>query len=206
VTKRRIVIVAAIVAIVALIAAGTGAFFTAETHVTNVITTGTINIDVLEYTRDENGNLIDWPEGGISGVVPGRGVAKLVSLKSEDGSGDAWVRILVENSVIAADGETALPVDGLLSFDIQDGWFLADDGYYYYSRPLSGGETTPELFTTVSFSGDMDKDYASCTVNVVVSAQAVQKKNNDNNGTLTALTADNYSQVLGWPSVTEGGD
>lgn len=200
--RRKAVLTAALALLVALVAFGTAAYFSGEAHVTNVITTGKIDITLKEQTKDEDGKLITWPEDGITGVMPGQSVDKLVSVESVAGSSDAWVRVKVESTITAAGGKENLPTSGMLNFDIQPGWVAGADGYYYYSVPLTAGKKTPELFTKVTFDPGMPNEYQGCTVNVNVFAQAVQVKNNTGAGEtpITELTASNYTQIAGWPA------
>lgn len=186
--RRKAVLTAALALLVALVAFGTAAFFSKEAHVTNVITTGKIDITLNEYTK-EGDQLVAWPSKGITGVMPGKSVDKLVSVKNE-GTGEAWVRVKVASTITAADGKTDLPTKDMLNFDFQSGWIAGAGGYYYYSVPLTAGQTTPKLFTKVTFDPSMPNEYQGCTVKVDVTAQAVQVKNN---GT-TALNA------AGWPA------
>lgn len=200
--RRNAVLTAALALLAALVAFGTVAHFSGEAHVTNVITTGQIDITLNEYTKDENGEPISWPSKGISGVMPGQSVDKLVSVKSEAGSGDAWVRVQVVTSIEAAGGAAELADNGMLIFNFDtDNWIVGEDGYYYYRDPLKAGQTTPELFTTVKFSPSMPNEYQGCTAYVYVTAQAVQVKNNqgtDKETPITKLTESNYTQILGW--------
>ena len=80
--------------------------------------------------------------------------------------------------------------------------------YYYYKTPLAKGEQTTELFSTVMLNPDLPNEYQApdqvykyqgCTVNIAVSAQAVQEKNNNKEGALTELTDATADQVVGWP-------
>ena len=75
--KRKLVLTSAVVLILALLAAGTFAYFTKDARATNVITTGTISIQLNDSitggTEKENG----WT---LSGVMPGQAVEKAVSV------------------------------------------------------------------------------------------------------------------------------
>lgn len=68
--KKKILFIAAVVVCIAIAAAGTLAYFTSERTAHNVITTGKIDIEVIEKTRDEDGNLIDWPETALPALCP----------------------------------------------------------------------------------------------------------------------------------------
>lgn len=200
--RRSAVLGAALALLVALVALGTAAYLTKEVHTTNVITTGNIDITLQEFTKDASGAKIDWPENGISGVMPGQSVDKLVSVENA-GSGEAWVRVQVTSTITGAD-KKPLSVDGMLAFDFDTANWLESGDYYYYTTPLAAGDTTPELFKTVTFSKDMPNAYQGCTVNVVVTAQAVQVKNNQGTGDtpITTLNATNVSQINGWPATS----
>ena len=197
-TRKRLVLAAAIIAIVGLAAAGTNAYTTAEAHTTNVITTGAVNITLNDAIVGGEQVSAGWE---LAGVMPGVDVEKTVSVTNV-GPGDAWVRVKVDTAITP--GENVKPKEklnpGMVTFDVGEGWIPGDDGCYYYSLPMKAGETTPNLFSLVSFSPKMDNDYQGCTVTMTVSAQAVQVKNNDNGGDLTELTEESFSQVQGWPA------
>lgn len=179
--------------LVALFAYGTWAYFTAEARTTNVITTGTIDISLQETTKDADGNQVAFPGEGISGVMPGVSVDKLVTVKNE-GTSDAWIRVGVVNKITAADGKTDLPLTlakggDVLSFDIQSKW-TESGGYYYYNDPVGANESTEPLFTQVTFNTAMGNEYQGCTAYVDVVAEAVQVKNNGTSAT----------EAAGWPA------
>lgn len=177
--KRRIWMCAVVAIGFSILASGTGAYFTAEEKVHNIITTGNVDIDLIEKTIDENGDLRDFPENGISDVMPGTEVSKIVTVKNT-GSQPAWVRISVDKNISLAEGITGTVDETLVTYDINDEFWKVngDDGYYYYIESLASGETTEPLFTKVAFAPGMGNLYQNCTVNVIVNAQATQVANN----------------------------
>ena len=196
---------AAALLLAALVAAGTWAYFTANTHVTNVITTGRIDITLHEETT--NGQ--PFPENGITGVMPGTSKDKKVTV-TNDGTSPAWVRAQVEIKVENPDKQS---LDAkLVSVDYNESdWIKATDEngntYYYYTKPLDVGKTTDELFTQVTFDPTMPNAYQNCKVYVDVYVQAVQVAHNDSyipsEGaeavTLTELTtAEQALAIGGW--------
>ena len=202
-TRKRLVLAAAIVAIVGLAAAGTNAFITSEAHTTNVITTGAVSIvlnDKIEdgkavtSTVDGETVTIGWK---LDGVMPGVDVDKTVSVTNV-GPGDAWVRVKVTKTITPADGVAETLSADKVTITPDKDWVDGRDGYYYYSKPMKAKDVTSDLFRAVTFAPDMSNAYQGSTVTIQVSAQAVQVKNNG--ADLTALTADNYTQVKGWPS------
>ena len=143
--KRKLVLTSAVVLILALLAAGTFAYFSKDTRATNVITTGTINIELNDSitggTVVKDGDKVTGYT--ISGVMPGQPVEKIVSV-TNTGTSPAWLRVKLDISVtVREDGETIemdrwISVKGqdqpVLQFDVNPDWFPAKDenGVTYY--------------------------------------------------------------------------
>lgn len=204
--KRKLVLTSAVVLILALLAAGTFAYFTKNARATNVITTGTISIrlndSITGGTEKENGS--GWT---LSGVMPGQAVEKAVSV-TNTGTSPAWLRVKLEIAVEMAAGKTdTWQGQNVLQFAVNPDWFLAEDGYYYYSKPVAEKAGTAELFakdssgqSTLMLNPQLPNDYQGCAVTINVLAQAVQVKNNntDANGqTITTLTPENVASIAG---------
>ena len=202
--KKNLVLVALLALLVGLGAYGTVAYFSGEAHVTNVITTGTVNITLQETKADGS----PWQD--VDGIVSGETVDKLVWVENPktDTAAPAWVRVQVTNQVET--NGTIIQDDPVLSIDFNLApadtadtkyWVKGENGWYYYSVPLNPGEKTELLFQNVTFDTSMGNEYQGATVNVDVTAQAVQYKNNQGAGSspITQLTSENYTQIQGWP-------
>ena len=198
--KRKLVLASAVVLILALIAAGTFAYFTKDARATNVITTGTINITLNDEILGGEKTPSGWT---LSGVMPGQPVEKRVSV-TNTGTADAWLRVKLAVSVAGADGAALSqsfgdPAQPVLLFTAGDGWFQAD-GYYYYSAPVAPGAETSGLFAaqdgvpTLMLNPQLPNAYQNCTVSIDVAAQAVQVKNN---GDMQTLTPENVASIAG---------
>lgn len=183
--KKKILLVTAVVICLAIAAAGTLAYFTSEDTAHNVITSGGVNIEVVEKTQGEDGALVDFPEEGIKGVMPGSDVSKIVTVKNTGGN-EVWIRVLVEADIQSQEDK---PLDGsVMTYQVGDGW-TEQDGFCYYEESLAPGETTDVLFETVHFAPEMGNEYQNCTANLVISAQAVQTAHNGNT----------VMEAAGWP-------
>ena len=169
--KRYMILAALILCCIALVTGGTLAYFTAEETAYNVITTGELSMELKEETTGGK----PFPEGGITGIVPGQSVDKKVYVVNNGGV-DFYVRITVNKAVTGADGEE-LPFEHI-TLDLNTADWTEKDGYYYYNRVLKSGEKTTPLFNTVTFETSMDSTYMEATVNITVNAQAVQSRNN----------------------------
>ena len=185
--KRTLLAIALAVICLSSLAYGTLAYFTASDTAHNVITSGGVDIDLLEWADEDKKT--PFPEGGVSGVMPGVDVTKIVEVKNT-GSSDAYVRIKVEKAITLAEGVEAEIDLGLLSIDFDKENWTEKDGYYYYNKPLAPGEVTEALFAAVTFDPAMGNEYQNSTATVDVTAQAVQVANN----------GDSAVEANGWPA------
>lgn len=180
--KKKILAVCLVVICLSLAARGTLSYFTAKSIAHNVITTGSVKIELREK----------FPAGGVQGALPGDTIPKKVWIKNT-GSAAAWVRVSVELSAVSPAGEK-LPVDlpkgALLSFDLLPGWIQGNDGFYYYQFPLTSAQETSNLMEQVLISSQINHLYENSTLQMDITAYGVQA---DNNGH-TVWEAD------GWPA------
>ena len=179
-SKRRIFVIALLVCCLAVMASGSVAYFTASETAHNVISSGSIAIDLQELTDqvDENGDPLPFEDA--TGVMPGTEVSKIVQVENT-GDNAVWVRIAVEKAIDLVLPEGAEPVEpdlALIALDLNTADWTGQDGYYYYNKPLNPGETTGPLFTTVTFDAAMGNAYQNSTATVSVRADAVQTANN----------------------------
>lgn len=178
--KKKILLIATAIILVSIISIGTLAYFTDEEKASNVITTGNIDIELEEWMEDADNNdeLIPFPENGVSDVMPGSQISKIVQVRNIGGN-PAYVRIQVEKTIELDDAPGQVPDLDLITFDLNtEKWELGTDGYYYYKNVLQPGEVTESLFTVVTFDSDMDNMYQKSSATVDVTAYAVQSDNN----------------------------
>lgn len=176
-------------------ASSTLAYFTKEDTATNVITTGKIDIDLVEkiVVNTETGETETVEDFYVEGVMPGQEVSKIVLVENEQYAEDAWVRINLTKSIVLADGKEG--DSKLLEIKFNTNWTAKADEtgtvWYYYNKPLKASEETVPLMESVAFSKEAGNEYQDATAEIIVLAQAVQVKNNG----ASALEAQ------GWPSV-----
>ena len=192
--KKKILLVSALAILFAVAVSGTLAYFTADEVAHNIITSGSVEIDLVEKTQLPDGTLADFPQEGISGVMPGTVVSKIVSV-ANTGLSEAWIRVKIEAKIVGADGKelSGKLSDGspVMSFEISENW-VEKDGYYYYKNPVAPGKNTDELMKEVVFDLLMGNEYQNCTANLIVSAEAVQTANNGKSAT----------DAQGWPNIS----
>jgi len=174
--KLKALVLALLLILLGTVSAGTLAYFTADETAHNVITSGGVAIELVEQI-DEAGTL--WPEKGVTGVMPGENVTKIVTVKNT-GASDAWIRVLLTKAVLTEAGDSL--DSGKITYEINPGWVRNEadpkDEYYYYTEKVSPGKSTGPIIKAVRFDAEMGNEYQNCTVSVDVSAQAVQVANN----------------------------
>ena len=175
--KKKWTIAAVLVLVVALLAVGTWAYFSAVGRADNVITMGSVKLAL----HDEDGS--GRPFTTVS-AMPGSVVDKVVYVENV-GSGAFYTRVKITPEVVAANGEI-IPLDAskrLLTLDLNDSdWVPGADGYYYYNGTVDPKAATSKLFNHVTFSKDMGNEYQNTTVHIYVTAEAVQTANLDKYG------------------------
>lgn len=186
--KKKLIAAALLVIGIAILSAGTIAYFTSATTAHNVITSGGVDIVLKEWADRECKT--PYPADEPMLVMPGKTVTKVVTVKNEDA--DAYVRAKFVITVLNPDGEK-IDSDAVI---IETGSFWTEnyeerDGWYYYFDPLKTGEVSKPLFSQVVFDGpSMTNEYQNCTVTVDVIAQAVQAANNGKT----------WREAKGWPT------
>ena len=198
--KKKVLLLASLAICAAIVASGTLAYFTAEETAHNVITTGSVGIELVEKTKDDSGTEIDFPAEGISGVMPGTSVSKIVSVKN-DGEAVAWIRIWVNTAISDEEKQVCLPLEievggetiPVITLDTDGEKWTYEEGYYYYNKPVAPGASTGALFETVKFAPEMGNEYQNCKVLIDGAAEAVQTANNP------IPDGGDVTDVKGWP-------
>ena len=183
--KKKIFAMAVVLIFLAIAAYGTSAYFTHEETATNVITSGSIKVELQEWSDTGNGLV---PFEDTDGVMPGMEVSKIVQVKNVGGQA-AWIRVSADKSIHLAEGVNGDVDLSLLSYDLNTAFWTEKDGFYYYNTILQPNEVTEPLFAKIFFSETMSNMYQNSKAVIDVTAQATQVANN---GT-TALDA------AGWP-------
>lgn len=155
--RRRIIAAFTVIALLAILSLGSLAYFTKTETSSNVITAGSIELKICQTP---------FPEEEIR-VMPGD--TKAMTLQAENtGEHPAYVRM-----------EIAPDEEGIMSFNINQEYWIYEDGYYYYKEELKAGEKSEPLFTEVSFdSATLDDGYIEKKLLLDFILYGVQSENN----------------------------
>ncbi|MGN1113455.1 MAG: hypothetical protein ACI4RP_09635 [Acutalibacteraceae bacterium] len=179
---------------------GTRAYFTDTETGGGQLVGGNLDIELIDKTKDNDVEVTFPPDGYKTEIMPGVTASKIVSVTNV-GTVPAWVRIKVEQKIIASNGTTQLPIEitsgenriPVLKLNIDsDKWYTDGSGYYYYKTTVKPNTKADNLFSTVTFSEEMDNDYKNCTVQIIVSAEAVQSDYNPK------PDSGKYEDIAGW--------
>ena len=195
--KKRLLALAVLMICLSLISLGTLAYFNAEDTAHNVISSGSVKIELVEKTKGEDGTTVDFPADGLKNVMPGTAASKIVTVKNT-GDAAAYVRVRVGSAIYAAGETESLPLTitvgeetvDVLTMDYNtENWTKGEDGFWYYNKALKVGESTEALFETVTFHKLMGNAYQNSKATVDVAAQATQVANNGSSAV----------EAKGWP-------
>lgn len=188
--KKKLFSIAILLICISILGYGSLAYFTAEDQAHNVITSGKVNIDLIETTINEDGT--ESPFEDLIGIMPGTSVSKVVQV-TNIGDASAYIRIAVDKDILLASGGDddvnleLISINYNLGSD-KDEWTFKE-GYYYYNSPIKAGDITKPLFTEVTFDKTMGNMYQEATTEIDVKAYATQVANN----------GDSALEANGWP-------
>ena len=186
-SKKKIAVIGVIVILLALLAGVTYSAITRQAVARNVITTGKIDIALEERGAASGSYAQPIP------MLPGTAVDLAATLRNVETTQPAWVRARVDvelrDIVNYPVSVTPEELASILHLPQGRGW-VEKDGWLYYDGELKPGQTTGDVFTSVTFAADMPNKFQNCTASVTVIAQAVQVKNNGST----------VFEALGWPA------
>lgn len=185
--KRRIAVLSLIIGCVAILASGSIAYFTAEGSTQLNYKAGKLEIKIIQDTTgaDRSGRpgQIEFSE-----IMPGTQRSNSIRVQNIS-SQAAYVRVMVQKQIQLAPGVLGEPDETLINLNINHQDWFEKDGYYYFRKPLTPGQLTEPLFTTVNFSPMMNDLYQASKISIKVSADAVQVENN----------GQDVEKAAGWP-------
>lgn len=180
--KKKLYVLAVLGIILAGAISGTLAYYTAKATAHNVITSGAIDIELVE-TWDHDNNpetpAQPYPIVPVTGIMPGEEHSKIVHVHNV-GENPAWVRVKVE---IYAEDEAGEHLDtDVLTINYNTGnssWVRGEDGYFYYTQALAPNTATATpLFEKVTMAEATGDDYQNAMIIIDVKAESIQYQNN----------------------------
>ena len=180
--KSRLLLIALAAILATVLTQPTLAYYTTVGKATNVVTSGSISLQIHEKTADGS----NFPAEGIY-IIPGDIVSKQVSVENICDH-PFYLRV----KLVSGSTHEALSAEDCLKMDINTTDWTYLDGFYYFNRILQPDEVTSALFTQVEIVGSkVDQTHIGSTLSLTVNAYAVQSENNP---------ADHPWDAAGWPA------
>ncbi len=173
---------------------GISAYFTDTTEVTNKAKMGIVDIDLKEYTLDDEGKKVEWKD--LENVLPGQEINKIPEIECVDGAADCYIRAKVtinNNKEDSTTEDIKLTLENL-NIDTSKWLYCAQDGYFYYKNILSDDDEPVVLFTKVNIPSAMANEWSLKEFSIDITADAIQSEN---------FTPDfSESTTNPWPGIT----
>ena len=168
--RKKWTLIVVLALVVALLAAGTWAYVSAQGRADGVITFGSVHLAL----HNENGA---GEPAGDTAVMPGGGAAQRAYVENTGGSA-FYTRVKLVLEAFDSSGASMQLPAGFVTLDLnRTDWTPGTDGYFYYNGVVAPGEVTTALFETVRFSAQMDDGYLGASLCLRLTAEAVQTRN-----------------------------
>lgn len=189
--KKTKLILSVISIFVVLAVSGVIAYFTDITTVINNATMGIVDIELKEYTIDENGNKIEWSDK--TEIVPGEIISKIPEITCVEGSVDCYVRARIQ--ITSKYEELQDTIEKVtVNVNKEDWYYCETDGYFYYKEILTDESEPIELFSEVKIPHELDNKWSLEEFLIGVTVEAIQARN------FTTDFSENSTEP--WPGIT----
>ena len=182
-SKYKLAVIAFVVILISLSSKATLAYYVLQGTSKNIITTGDIDISIVETL---NGVAFT---GNIN-VAPGSTLNRALYVQNVGGH-PCWLRIKIETTKNVDDRD-------VISMNIDSQNWIYQDGYYYYKNILASGATSAALYDQLSileYGDETEERYSGTYVSMAITAEAIQSENNEAVSSLQ--TKDDVPKV--WP-------
>ena len=171
------------------------AYFTDTTTVTNNLTMGIVDIDLKEYTINEDGEKVVWADK--TNISPGEVISKIPEINCVEGAVDCYIRAKVEINCKDTNLTTNSNMLTLDNINVnEDEWFYCEeDGYFYYKEIITDETEPVRLFSEVTIPKELENEWSLEEFSIDVTAEAIQSKN------FTPNFSANSTEP--WPGITE---
>lgn len=187
--KRFFITILLLISICFLIVTTTITFLTREKVANNIITFGSLKMQLIQTTLDKNNQEENVNNNEIFDITDNSMVSRMIKVKNL-GNHEFFLRISL-NMVGIDKNSNEFDVNDLIRYDLNFEDWIYKDGWYYYKKVVKEFDTTSNLITNIFFdTNNIMSNYQNSNFKFNVIAQAVQAENN----------AQNVLEVVGWPS------
>ncbi len=190
--KRKLVILLLVIIAFFIFAISTIAFRVYNKKANNVITFGSIKMQLLQTTLNENNDEIQINDDEEFNIINNSNLNRIIKVKNL-GKQEFFLRISLEMMGINENNEK-FDANNLVKYNINLNDWIYKEGWYYYKNIVKEGQITSNLINGMKFDvNNITLNYQNWKFKFDVNAQAVQAKNN----------ATNVLEAVGWPKNKE---
>lgn len=176
--KKLKTLVASLALVAALGIGATLAYFTDSDSATNIITMGNVDIDLDEPNFDPGDD-----DDTIENVIPNQDIVKDPTITLGEDSERAYIRAtitymmddMIMNPLQASELEALITREGSKLVE-NTLWVKGEGNYYYYQNIVEPGEKVV-FFDHVKIPSNWGNEVADKTIQIIVSAEAIQADN-----------------------------
>lgn len=143
-----------------------------STEIVNHFKTGFVDIDLLEYQKDFDGNEVLWSNESLSYIMAGDVISRIPRVYVR--GSECYVRARV--ALYSEEDKDDFLSESVKIHGMEDTWIRAEDGYFYYKEPLSYGDKV-DVFQAVSISEEFPKTMQGRSFSMEVDIDAIQSNN-----------------------------
>ena len=192
--KRNILLLALLALLLLAAVSSVLAFTTRSTRVKNVVSYGSVKMEIIENTLSSNGAEVPYTQTEAVRIEADE-YSRIVRLKNI-GKHPIYVRVALSLTAVDSSGNAVTVPADCYSFDTNTTTWTEDGGWYYYTLPaLAHNEETTNLMTKIMFDHTKLAALSGCQLTLNIQAEAVQSEKN----------GDSVWNAQGWPSDEGGG-
>ncbi len=167
----------------------TVAFITMKIDAKNIITFGSIKMELIETTLNKDNTEIKIENDDTIDITNISELSRVIRVKNL-GKHDFFTRISL--NLIGIDKDNVeFNASKYINYDINSTEWVYKDGWYYYKKIVTRDETTNGLLTNIRFDvNSITLNYPNGKFKLDIKAEAVQAENNSKD----------VLEVMGWPS------
>ena len=169
INKKSIIIASIMLLLLVTVGTTLAYIFTETTPVENTFKPSKVSCAVVENGNDP-----------VSGKIQNIDKKSNVQIKNT-GDTDAYIRVAVVVNWASADGscvwaQKPADEDYTITYNLSNGWFNGGDGFYYYSKAVSPGESTSVLIdeATQLLAAPKGTDGTQYYLSIEIVASAIQ--------------------------------
>lgn len=188
-SKKNIIITLLIVIILLFSIKFIIAYVTRSTIAKNVITFGSLKMQLIETRLDENNNEIEVEDGENLDITNKSEISRIIKIKNL-GNHDFFARVSITISG-KNHSDQQIDTNQYVTYNTNTDDWIYKNGWYYYKKIVKPKEISTNLLSEIKFDTDnIMKNYKNANFKLNINAEVVQAENN----------ASDVLDALGWPT------